>query len=113
MTMRQRPDAPVQHLPAGMARTDYTDDAGRRWAVLVPVGHEDEAELGIILGPPDLRDTLPDLPEIIAVALHNELYARGLITERDVTGRGGEVRAALQTILRLDVETILQAYHQG
>lgn len=93
---------------AGTERADYTDETGRTWAVLVPVGHPEQAEMGMVIGPPDLSDL--GLPEAITVRLHNELHARGLLTGYDLRGREREIVAALQAALRVDAQTILAAY---
>jgi hypothetical protein len=66
---------------------------------------------GIIIGPPDLSGL--ELPPIIEVRLHNELFNRGLITELDVRKRASEVFAALQSALRVDSTRVLEAYQNG
>lgn len=109
----RRPDVARAGAAAGLVRTVYLDDTGRQWAVLVPPGREDDAALGVVIGPPDVRDVLPDLPEGLAVRLHNELFVRGLLTERDLRGRAAELGAALQSSLRVDVVALLNAYRAG
>lgn len=89
-------------------RTDYQDPEGRWWAVLVPPGHEDEAPMGIPVGPPDLSPL--GLPEAVEIRLHNQLFQRGILTARDLKGRGQEVFAALQAAYRTDFAAVTALY---
>lgn len=93
-------------------RAVYTDDAGRRWAVLVPAGRADLAHLGVVIGPPDLVAAGLVLPAGVAVRLHNELHDRGLLTAADLSRPGGyaELAAALQAALGVDVGVLRNAY---
>ena len=91
-----------------MVRSSYQDDEGRWWAVLVPPGHEGEASMGIPIGPPDLESL--GLPEAVEVRLHNQLFNRGLLTARDLKGRGQEVFAALQAAYRVDQASVTALY---
>lgn len=91
-----------------MVRVDYQDEDGRWWAALVPVGHEDEAHMGIPIGPPDLSPL--DLPKELEVRLHNQLFNRGLLTARDVKGHAPQVFAALQATYRVDVAAVTGLY---
>lgn len=85
-----------------LVKAEHIDSDGRYWAVLVPEGEEENTEMGIPIGPPDLSEL--GLPLGIEVALHNQLYRRGLLTLRDVKGRRqNEVLAALQAALKVDV----------
>lgn len=85
-----------------LVKAEYVDSDGRYWAVLVPEGEEENTEMGIPIGPPDLSGL--DLPLGIEVNLHNQLHRRGLLTLRDVKGRRqNEVLAALQAALKVDV----------
>lgn len=67
---------------------------------------------GVIVGPPSL-DGLGELDEETKRRLNNELFVRGLITEKDVRKRANEIQAALQSAFRVDVATILEAYSRG
>lgn len=92
-------------------RAVYEDETGRKWAVLVPLGRAVDAAQGVVIGPPDLRDSgLAHLPESLLLALHNELFNRGLLTERDLVGRGQELQAAFMAVLRADVGALRDAY---
>ncbi len=92
-----------------MRRAEYTDETGRQWATMLPDGAEDEAaEVGIPLGPPDTSDL--GLPEDVAVRLHNQLFARGLLERKDLKGRTQELFAALQAAYRLDVVRLGSLY---
>lgn len=82
---------------------------GRRYKVQVP----DDApkhlwNAGIVIGPPDL--TLLNLPKEIETRLHNELHARGIITQKDARKRTQDVHGALQSALRLDAQRIVELY---
>ena len=91
-----------------MVRADYQDDEGRMWAVLVPLGHEGEASMGIPIGPPDLSPL--GLSPAQEVRLHNQLFHRGILTAKDLRGRGKDVFAALQSALQVDVATVTGLY---
>lgn len=93
----------------------YEDEDGRKWAVLVPLGRAQDAAQGVVVGPPDLREVagLAHLPESLLLALHAELFNRGLLTERDLIGRGQELAAALMAVLRADVGAIRDAYRSS
>lgn len=95
-------------LGAGLTRAVYVDDDGRRWAVLVPPGREADAALGIVVGPPDLGAM--GLPAAVALRLHNELHARGILTLQDARGRPQELYAALQAAYRMDAAALLGLY---
>jgi hypothetical protein len=86
----------------------WIDSQGRKWLRQVPVGHEDEAQFGIELGPPDISGL--GLSESISIKLHNELFNRNLITWDDVKQRPGEVQAALQAALKVDAGMIMGLY---
>lgn len=85
---------------------------GRRTQVQVP---EDAPaanyHMGIVVGPPDLR--VLGLPTALECRLHNELHDRGLLQARDIRRRPGEVFAALQAALRVDVAAIANIYEGG
>lgn len=91
-----------------MVRADYQDAEGRWWATLVPIGHEDEAPMGIPIGPPD-ASPLGLLPAQ-EIRLHNQLFHRGLLTAKDLKGRGREVFAAVQSALQVDVAAVTGLY---
>ena len=78
---------------------------GRKYRALA-----DGSGNAITLGPPEgLVDDL-ELPEPFATALHNTLYARGLMTYRDVTQQPRNLQGALQEALSLDVQKLTEAY---
>ena len=91
-----------------LVRAEYTDETGRRWVTLVPPGQEDNASIGIPVGPPD-TSTL-GLPEETDIRLNNELIKRGLVTKRDIRGKSQGIFAALQAALRIDMATIANLY---
>lgn len=107
---RREQRAAEYSLAASTERVTYTDDTGRNWVVLVPKGRPQDAPIGVVVGPPDLRLVFDGVPDLILIRLHNELYARGLLTETDLRGRGGELQAAMQRAFRIDVQALLAAY---
>lgn len=92
-----------------MRRVAYKDTAGR-WSVReVPdSAPDDHAAYGILVGPPDVSSL--NLPEEVETRLNNELYARGLITARDVRSKSEQLRNAIQSALRLDVQNLMTCY---
>lgn len=93
-----------------LRQIEYKDFDGRLSRRLIPVGAPDyDASVGIVVGPPPLG--VLDLPLSLEVALNNELYARGLFTERDITKRRNEAIAAVMAACRVDVERILASLH--
>lgn len=84
---------------------------GLNYIVEVPdSATEDEYENGLVIGPPvDLVQVL-GLPDDIARALHQELFARDLITFQDVFSRKPDVISALQSVLKLYSERIVEVY---
>jgi len=66
---------------------------------------------GVIVGPPDLSEL--NLNNELRRRLNNELFNRGLITERDIRKRAHEIHAALQAAFKTDVNVIMEAYSRG
>lgn len=83
---------------------------GRKYVVQVP-DYETDYSRGIVVGPPNL-DVL-DLSEEITTRLHNELFARRLITKKDIVKRRNEVVAALQYVLGVDADKIMRCYENA
>lgn len=85
------------------------DSEGRNWKVLLPENvPESEASRGIPVGPPSLQPL--SLPLDVEVRLHNELFARQLYTQADVTSRRQHVAGALMAALRVDVQRLVDLY---
>lgn len=93
---------------APLVRKHYTDDTGRMWAVLVPDDEDVDPEMGIPIGPPDLTGL--DLPEETAVRLHNQLFARGILTKADFKGKQQQLFAALQAAYKVDIAKVTQMF---
>jgi len=88
------------------------EKGGRKYLVQLPGEAPDsDAPKGIPIGPPDIDDLI-SLPEPFSTRLHNELFARRLFTLTDTMKYQNEVRAALQAALRIDVQTIQEAYQK-
>lgn len=101
---------PFRILPGVTLRAiEYIDHDGRLWARGLPDDVPDsQAKVGVPLGPPPL--TSLGLPKQIEIRLHNQLYNRHILTERDARTRFNEVRAALQAALGVDAAAILAVY---
>lgn len=95
-----------------MKYVTYEDGRGRLFRVSLPDDVPDsEAFKGIPIGPPDVVDLL-GLPEPVATRLHNELHRRSLWNIREIKRRPGALTAALQAALRVDFQTLSNAYHK-
>lgn len=84
---------------------------GDKWyKVAVPDdAPESSYKYGLRIGPPDFEDMLGT---VLGTKLHNELYHRGLITERDVMSHTDWVLGAWQSVLKSDVSQIIDRYRQ-
>jgi len=90
--------------------TDWEDERGRRYRVRLPEGaSDDQADLGIPVGPPDVVDAL-GLPEPLATRLHNQLHRRGVFTLADARKHPGNLTGALHSAMKIDAQLLLQAY---
>lgn len=82
---------------------------GRPYRVIVP---DDAAEYewpkGVVVGPADLSPL--ELPLEVEERLHNELFARRIITAADCTKKRGEIVAAIMATLSLDAERVYECY---
>jgi hypothetical protein len=93
-----------------LRRIEYRDSDGRLSLRLIPYDAPDEdAVYGVLVGPPPLTGL--GLPLEIEVKLQNELYHRGLLTEKDIRKRRYDAAAAVMAACRLDVDRILAAIH--
>lgn len=92
-----------------MKHATYTDGYGRKFLVELPDTAPDEhAPMGIVIGPPDLEPL--GLPLDLEVRLNNNLYARGLFTDRDVSRKRGELLAVWQSVLQVDSVRLINLY---
>lgn len=95
-----------------MRRVTHVDVAGRKSLVEVPDNAPDShAAYGVRVGPPSLESL--GLPLALEVRLHNQLYDRGLLSLKQIRGRGQEIFAALQAAFRTDTATITNLYKEG
>lgn len=93
-----------------MRTVDYTDERGRKYRVKLPEGITDEqAELGIPIGPPDVVDYL-EIPEPFATALHNQLFMRGLFTAKDIRASKNALQGAFMAAINADAARVYEAY---
>ena len=95
-----------------MRETTYKDSEGRLWQVRVPDGVPDTlAEQGVRVYPPPL--TSLRLPLEMEVRLHNQLFHRGIRTEREARHRVADIITAITASLRLDAQRIIALYAEG
>ena len=68
---------------------------------------------GIVIGPPNLRvrHVVID-PEMVMQRLQHELFVRGVVTYNDARSKRQDVFGALMASLKLDVESIIEAYKE-
>ncbi len=96
-------------MEQGLRQVTFVDARGRKWARLLPPHAPDnDAEWGVPVGPPPL--TSLGLPGEVEVVLHNQLFERGILTERDAKRRRLEIDSALRAALRVDVGRIFDLY---
>lgn len=88
---------------------EYEDPEGRKWLRGLPDGVPDtQAVIGVPIGPPPLAAL--GLPLQIEVRLHNQLYARGLYTEREARSKLPDLQSAISSALRVDANELLKVY---
>ena len=90
-----------------LKRAEYKDAEGRKKVVLIPE-ESDQAEMGIPVGPPDLTEL--GLPLELEVRLNNELANRGILTAVDALKNRVEISLAIQSVLKLDADRIINVY---
>jgi hypothetical protein len=95
-----------------MKRVTYEDEKGRKYLVKLDDDVPDEeAHLGIPIGPPNIVDEL-GWPEPFATRLHNILYDRKLWSIKEVNRQRNALEGALKAALRVDITTLHNAYTQ-
>ena len=93
-----------------MRNVRHTDSTGRIWITSIPDGAPDShASMGLPVGPPDLSKL--ELPEPLAVRLHNALVDRNVLTWRDFRRNRAAVLAALKWALGADIQRLERLYH--
>ena len=96
-----------------MKAVDWTDHRGRNYRSLLPDEvPEAQAELGILLGPPDIVDAV-GMPEPLATRLHNLLHRRGLYNIRAARKNPQALLGALQAALKVDMNILMQAFQES
>lgn len=96
----------------GLREASYTDDFGRKWAVLLPDRlPDDAAPMGLPLGPQSLESL--GLPIEIEVALHNALFDRRVWDYGTAVRNTRSVESAIRAVYRLSVHGVLDAYRQS
>lgn len=93
----------------------YVDPDGRMWRRFVPPGTpESDYKRGVPVfipnagGQPDL--TALNLPLDIEVALHNELFHRGIWDYKTAKAKRSDIQGALMAALRIDTGRILELF---
>lgn len=93
-----------------MRKVEWKDERGRMFLSMLENFEDDsKASQGIVVGPPNIVDDL-NLPEDVAVRLHNQLFQRKLWTLRDINKQPQQLFAALQSALNIDVQKIMSLY---
>lgn len=90
-----------------LVRASYEDEEGKLWAVWTPQD-EDDATKGIPIGPQDISEL--GLSKDIEIALHNQLFYRGLFSWRDIRHNQRELLAAIQAAYKVDAAKINNLY---
>ena len=92
-----------------MKIVNYQDERGRWYRTRLPDDvPDDQASLGVLVGPPDVVDSL-ELPEEIKTRLHNELFYRGIWSPREARD-ANQLLGAVQAALGVDAQLLSQAY---
>ena len=93
-----------------MRALNYTNDNGRTYRVNLPDDAPDEdAPMGIPVGPPDVVDYL-GLPEPLATRLHNLLHEKELWDVAALRKRPQALMSIWQAALKMDVNRLHQAF---
>ena len=87
-----------------MEKITHIDDKGRKY-----IAWRGEGGMDIIIGPPEGVVDVLGLPEPFATDLHNVLFARGIINQRDAS-RPNALLGALQETLSVNVQRLNEAY---
>lgn len=98
-----------------MRKAKYTAADGRKFSTMLPDDMPDEqAHVGVPVGPPDLVDAIVDgySPREFAVRLHNELHDRGVLTSRDARRDPGTVVAALMRAHLKDAMWLIETWER-
>ncbi len=109
MADRKRGRASDRARSRPLVQTSYQDGDGKYWAVWLPEGEEDVTK-GIPIGPQDISNL--GLPKDIEVALHNQLFHRGLFNWRIIRHNQRELIAAIQAAYKVDAAKINNLYQQ-
>lgn len=93
-------------------QVEYVDKVGRKYKSLLPADAPVEhASRGVLSGPPDL--TVLGLTDDMAIRLHNELYARGLVDYNSVRSNLREVVSAIMHAFGVDAQRIVALYYEN
>ena len=87
-----------------MEKITHIDDKGRKY-----IAWKGEHGMNIIIGPPEGVVDVLGLPEPFATKLHNVLFARNIMNQRDA-GRPNALFGALQETLNIDVQRLNEAF---
>ena len=92
-----------------MKNVRHTDTTGRIWVTSIPDDAPDRhASMGVPVGPPDISGL--ELPEPLAVRLHNALVERDILTWRQFRRNRQAVLGALKWALRADIQGLEAIY---
>jgi hypothetical protein len=88
-----------------MERIVHIDEKGRKYDAW-----KGDADMVVIIGPPEGIVDVLGLPEPFATNLHNVLHARGLFNYRIVSSKPQMLTGALQETLMIDMQRLNEAY---
>ena len=95
-----------------MRQIDYTDERGRKYRVLLPDDAPDEqAPVGIPVGPPDVVDDL-GLPPETATRLHNALFRHGLWNAAIAAKNANLLMQAVLSTFKIDAQVLQEAFYK-
>jgi len=93
-----------------MKQVEWEDERGRKFMSKLENHESDEdAPLGIFIGPPEIVDEL-GLPEDIATRIHNQLFVRKMWTLRDIEKNPQQLFAVLQSAFSVNTQQIMALY---
>jgi len=78
------------------------------WVLLPEWAPDGDAHMGVVIGPPCLAEL--GLPLEIEIAVHNQLYHRGVITALDARQKRQEITAAIISACKVDAGRIVNIY---
>lgn len=96
-----------------MKHVTYINELGRKIIYELPNDAlEEDAEMGILVGPPENIVEALGYPEPFATRLHNLLAERKVYTAEDISKNPGILKGVLQAALGVDIQILQAAFLQ-